>query len=65
MVSRVRDGVARRLADRDGQPVDLAGGMHMAHYGAAKGALNSLSKGMAVELGRYGIRVNVVAVGIR
>jgi NAD(P)-dependent dehydrogenase (short-subunit alcohol dehydrogenase family) len=42
----------------------FAGGMHMAHYGAAKGALNSLSKGMAVELGRYGIRVNVVAVGM-
>jgi NAD(P)-dependent dehydrogenase (short-subunit alcohol dehydrogenase family) len=42
----------------------FAGGMNMAHYGAAKGAVNSLSKGMAVELGRYGIRVNVVAVGM-
>ena len=38
--------------------------MNMAHYGAAKGAVNSLSKGMAVELGRYGIRVNVVAIGM-
>ena len=36
----------------------------MAHYGTAKGALNSMSKGMAVELGKYGIRVNVLAVGM-
>jgi len=41
-----------------------AGGAHMAHYGAAKGALNSMSKGMAVELAPFGIRVNVVAVGM-
>jgi NAD(P)-dependent dehydrogenase (short-subunit alcohol dehydrogenase family) len=42
----------------------FAGGPHMAHYGTAKGALNSMSKGMAVDLGRYGIRVNVVAIGM-
>jgi NAD(P)-dependent dehydrogenase (short-subunit alcohol dehydrogenase family) len=42
----------------------FAGGKHMAHYGAAKGALNSMSKGMAVELAEYGIRVNVVAIGM-
>lgn len=42
----------------------FAGGPHMAHYGAAKGALNSLSKGMTVDLARYGIRVNVVAIGM-
>jgi NAD(P)-dependent dehydrogenase (short-subunit alcohol dehydrogenase family) len=42
----------------------FAGGPNMAHYGTAKGALNSMSKGMAVDLGRYGIRVNVVAIGM-
>jgi NAD(P)-dependent dehydrogenase (short-subunit alcohol dehydrogenase family) len=42
----------------------FAGGPQMAHYGAAKGALNSLSKGMTVDLARYGIRVNVVAIGM-
>jgi NAD(P)-dependent dehydrogenase (short-subunit alcohol dehydrogenase family) len=42
----------------------FAGGPNMAHYAAAKGAVNSLSKGLAVELGRHGIRVNVVAVGM-
>lgn len=35
----------------------------MAHYGAAKGALASIMRSMAVELGKYGIRVNMVAPG--
>ncbi len=35
----------------------------MAHYGLAKGALNSLSKALAAELGPYGIRCNVIAPG--
>ncbi|ANY24911.1 SDR family NAD(P)-dependent oxidoreductase [Gordonia terrae] len=32
-------------------------------YGATKSALTQLSKGLAVELGKYGIRVNAVAPG--
>jgi NAD(P)-dependent dehydrogenase (short-subunit alcohol dehydrogenase family) len=35
----------------------------MAHYGTAKGALNSLAKALAVELGPHGIRANVIAPG--
>jgi len=35
----------------------------MAHYGAAKGALNSMAKALAVELGPHGIRANVIAPG--
>ena len=35
----------------------------MAHYGTAKGALNSLSKALAAELGPHGIRANVIAPG--
>jgi NAD(P)-dependent dehydrogenase (short-subunit alcohol dehydrogenase family) len=35
----------------------------MAHYGAAKGALNSLAKALAAELGPHGIRANVIAPG--
>src|SRR3546814_11074373 len=33
----------------------------LGHYAIAKGALNSLSKTLAPELGRYGIRSNVIA----
>jgi len=36
----------------------------IAHYAAAKGALNSMAKTMAVELGPRGIRVNVIAPGL-
>jgi NAD(P)-dependent dehydrogenase (short-subunit alcohol dehydrogenase family) len=35
----------------------------MEHYGAAKGGLNSIVKAMANELGRYQIRVNMIAPG--
>jgi NAD(P)-dependent dehydrogenase (short-subunit alcohol dehydrogenase family) len=36
----------------------------LAHYAAAKGGLNSLSKTLAVEMGAYGVRVNVIAPGL-
>jgi len=42
----------------------FAGGKNISHYGTAKGALNSMSKGMTVDLAEYGIRVNVVAIGM-
>jgi len=35
----------------------------LAHYAIAKGALNALSKTLAAELGRYGVRANVIAPG--
>jgi NAD(P)-dependent dehydrogenase (short-subunit alcohol dehydrogenase family) len=35
----------------------------MAHYGIAKGALNSLAKALAAELGPIGVRCNVLAPG--
>lgn len=35
----------------------------LAHYAIAKGALNSLSKTLAAELGPHGIRSNVIAPG--
>ena len=42
----------------------MAGVAQMAHYGAAKGALNSLAKSLAVELGPSQVRVNVLAPGL-
>jgi NAD(P)-dependent dehydrogenase (short-subunit alcohol dehydrogenase family) len=35
----------------------------LTHYGAAKGALAALAKGIAAELGPHGIRCNVIAPG--
>jgi NAD(P)-dependent dehydrogenase (short-subunit alcohol dehydrogenase family) len=42
----------------------IAGVAQMAHYGAAKGALNSMAKSLAVELGPQQVRVNVLAPGL-
>lgn len=41
----------------------LTGTVGMQHYNAAKGAIVSLSRGIAVEAGRYGVRCNVVCPG--
>jgi len=41
----------------------LTGSPGMQHYNAAKGAIVALSRGIAVEAGRYGIRSNVVCPG--
>jgi 3-oxoacyl-[acyl-carrier protein] reductase len=41
----------------------VAGGLNL-HYSSAKGALNTLTCGLAMELGPLGIRVNCVAPGL-
>ena len=35
----------------------------MEHYAAAKGALSAMVKGLAVEMGKYGVRANMLAPG--
>jgi NAD(P)-dependent dehydrogenase (short-subunit alcohol dehydrogenase family) len=35
----------------------------MEHYAAAKGALAAIIKGLAVEMGQYGVRANMIAPG--
>ena len=63
MVARAKGG------DRGGSLIICGSGAifqgvpTMAHYAVAKGALNSLSKTLAAELGPYGIRSNVIAPG--
>ena len=41
----------------------FAGVPGLAHYGAAKGGLNSMAKTLAVEMGAYDVRANVVCPG--
>jgi NAD(P)-dependent dehydrogenase (short-subunit alcohol dehydrogenase family) len=36
----------------------------MEHYAAAKGALSVMIKGLAVEMGQYGVRANMIAPGM-
>jgi NAD(P)-dependent dehydrogenase (short-subunit alcohol dehydrogenase family) len=42
----------------------LGGGNEWIHYAASKGAINSMTVGLAKELGADGIRVNTVAPGL-
>src|ERR1700704_5509924 len=61
---------ARAMRGRGGSIVNVSsrtasvGVRTMTVYGASKGALNSLSRGAAIELAPHGIRVNVVAPGL-
>ncbi|MDC0457074.1 SDR family oxidoreductase [Alphaproteobacteria bacterium] len=43
---------------------DIGGGGEFVHYAMSKGAVHSLTYGMAKELGKHGIRVNAVAPGL-
>ena len=43
---------------------DIGGAGELVHYAMSKGAVDSLTYGMAKELGVYGIRVNAVAPGL-
>jgi 3-oxoacyl-[acyl-carrier protein] reductase len=63
--------VARRfIAQRDGAIVNissvmgLSGWIGQSNYAASKGALNAFTRSTAVELARFGVRVNAVAAGI-
>lgn len=41
----------------------LTGSAGMQHYNAAKGALASMARGIAVDVGKYGVRCNTVCPG--
>jgi NAD(P)-dependent dehydrogenase (short-subunit alcohol dehydrogenase family) len=63
MVARAKAGDAGGSLIICGSGSIFQGVPTMAHYAIAKGALNSLSKTLAAELGPYGIRSNVIAPG--
>lgn len=69
-LSLIREAMARGLADEGGAIVNISSGSpkkttpSMAAYAAAKSALNALTRTLANELGRRGVRVNAVSPGL-
>ena len=63
MVERANNGDEGGSLVVCGSLAVFTGSRGMAHYGAAKGALAAMMKSMAVDLGQYGIRVNMIAPG--
>jgi NAD(P)-dependent dehydrogenase (short-subunit alcohol dehydrogenase family) len=59
MVERGADGAIVNMSSTNG----LAGEEDYAHYNASKGGVLLLTKTMAAELGRHGIRVNALCPG--
>ncbi len=67
----VSQAVARHMAERGyGKIINTTSvnakraQPNLAHYAAAKGGLHMLSRGMALDLAQYGIRVNSIAPGL-
>jgi len=59
MVARGKGGAIVNMSSTNG----LVGENLYAHYGASKGGVLMLTKTMAIELGKYGIRVNALCPG--
>jgi NAD(P)-dependent dehydrogenase (short-subunit alcohol dehydrogenase family) len=69
-LSLIQAAMARGLADQGGAVVNISSGSpkkttpSMAAYAAAKAALNALTRTLANDLGRQGVRVNAVSPGL-
>ncbi len=69
-VALVQEALRRGLADGGGAVVNISSGSprkttpSKAAYAAAKAALNTLTRAMAADLGRRGVRVNAVCPGL-
>ncbi|HUY00702.1 MAG TPA: SDR family NAD(P)-dependent oxidoreductase [Candidatus Deferrimicrobium sp.] len=59
LLSQKKGGAIINIASVGGMREEL----YHSHYGASKAAIVSLTKSMALELGKYGIRVNAIAPG--
>jgi NAD(P)-dependent dehydrogenase (short-subunit alcohol dehydrogenase family) len=63
MVARAEAGDPGGSLIACGSLTVVAGVPRIEHYAAAKGAMMSVTRSMAVEYGRYGIRVNMILPG--
>ncbi len=63
MIERAEDGDASGRVVVTASTAAVSGAARNEHYGASKGGVISMVKGMAVEFARYGITVNAILPG--
>jgi NAD(P)-dependent dehydrogenase (short-subunit alcohol dehydrogenase family) len=63
-MARSRGGNGGAIVNVSSRAAKLGGGGEWVHYAASKGAVDSFTRGVAVELAGEGVRVNAVAPGL-
>jgi NAD(P)-dependent dehydrogenase (short-subunit alcohol dehydrogenase family) len=63
-MARSRGGAGGRIVNVSSRAAKLGGGGEWVHYAASKGAIDTLTRGLAVEVASEGIGVNAVAPGL-
>ena len=63
MIDRAKDGDANGSLVVVASTAGIMGAARNSAYGASKGAVMSFARALAVELARYGVRVNAIAPG--
>ena len=63
-MSTLRGGSGGAIVNVSSRAAELGGGNEWIHYAASRGATDTMTKGMSVELAKWGIRVNAVQPGI-